>query len=200
MNKRLLFILSFVLISSGSAMAQTKKITNADLDKFREKRQQAERDYERNYEKLGMPSPEELTRQAAEKSRELAETAARYRAERLQEEQLQAQHEQAEAAAQIYYSQSSSGYSGGYGYNNFGYAPYNYYSSGVYGNGYYNGGYYNNRANRYYNNRGNTTQNRYNNYRQYGNQIPPIRVLTPSNMIRYAPITTTRSNPGRGRH
>ncbi|HMS40609.1 MAG TPA: hypothetical protein PKE69_10305 [Pyrinomonadaceae bacterium] len=50
MNKRLLFIL--ILTFTASAFAQTKTITNADLEKYRQKRLAAEKDYAENYERL----------------------------------------------------------------------------------------------------------------------------------------------------
>ena len=82
MKKRLLFILCLAL--TVSAFAQTKTITNADLEKYREKRLAAEKDYAENYEKLGFPSPAELQKQNEQSRRELSELAARIEQENIQ--------------------------------------------------------------------------------------------------------------------
>lgn len=88
MKKRILLILSLILITSGFAQAQTARrtVTNADLEKYRQKRVRAEADYRANYEKLGMPSPEELEKQEAERQAWLAEYAQQAEAENQQTE------------------------------------------------------------------------------------------------------------------
>ena len=63
MKKRLLFVLCSIFVAANLTAAQTKTVTNSDLEKYRQKRLQAERDYRENYAKLGFPSPEELERQ-----------------------------------------------------------------------------------------------------------------------------------------
>jgi predicted RND superfamily exporter protein len=80
MKKRLLFILCLAL--TVSAFAQTKTITNADLEKYRQKRLQAEKDYAENYKRLGLPSPAELQKQNEQSRRELSELAARLEREK----------------------------------------------------------------------------------------------------------------------
>jgi hypothetical protein len=85
MTKRSLFFLCLCFIVSSSAFAQAgKTITNADLEKYRQKRLQAEREYIENYEKLGFPSPEELSEQRAEREAENEEAILRRREERLE--------------------------------------------------------------------------------------------------------------------
>lgn len=86
MKKRILLVLSLILISSGFAAAQTAKrtVTNADLEKFRQKREQAEADYRANYKKLGMPSPEELQKMEAERQVKMAEYSRQVTAENQQ--------------------------------------------------------------------------------------------------------------------
>ncbi len=84
MNKRLLFIL--FLAFTVSAFAQTKTITNADLEKFRQKRLQAEREYAENYERLGLPSPAQLQKQNEQDQREFSELAARLQREKIERE------------------------------------------------------------------------------------------------------------------
>jgi hypothetical protein len=89
MKERILLILSLILAMSGLVFAQTraaKTVTNADLEKFRQKRLQAEADYRANYKKLGMPSPEELAEREAERQRRLAEFAQQAEIEQAQNE------------------------------------------------------------------------------------------------------------------
>lgn len=66
-----------LLIPAIAVSAQTKTITNADLEKFRQERVKAEEDYRKNYKKLGMPSPEELERRRERQRRENDEAAVR---------------------------------------------------------------------------------------------------------------------------
>lgn len=68
MRKQITLIFSLIFVAAGLASAQTarKTVTNDDLEKYRQKRVQAEADYRANYKKLGMPSPEELEQRAAE--------------------------------------------------------------------------------------------------------------------------------------
>lgn len=92
MKRGLLFFV--VLIATGiggSAFAQTRTVTNADLEKFRQERLKAEKDYRENYARLGMPSPEELRRRAEQSSKETSELAARLRADELERERLNAE-------------------------------------------------------------------------------------------------------------
>ncbi len=86
MKKRLLFILCLSLLTITSAAAQTKTVTNADLEKFRQKRVQAETEYRKNYEKLGFPSPEEQAREREQSRFEAEETIARRREQRMENE------------------------------------------------------------------------------------------------------------------
>jgi hypothetical protein len=89
MKERILLILSLILAASGLVFAQTgavKTVTNADLEKFRQKRVAAEADYRANYKKLGMPSPEELEKREVERQRWLAEFAEKAEIEQAQNE------------------------------------------------------------------------------------------------------------------
>ena len=80
------FIPVLIFAAVGLAVSQTKTVTNSDLEQFRQKRLEAERDYRENYEKLGFPSPEELERQNAESRRRLSELARRIEAENARNE------------------------------------------------------------------------------------------------------------------
>jgi hypothetical protein len=107
MKKRLLFVLCFIIGVGNLAFAQTRTVTNTDLEKFRQKRLEAERDYRENYAKMGFPSPEELKRRQEESRRELEELAQRLREERLAREEAEALQRQIEALEeQVNYLQS----------------------------------------------------------------------------------------------
>jgi hypothetical protein len=86
MKKRLLFILGLSLIAVSSAFAQTRTITNQDLEKFRQKRLQAEREYRDNHEKLGFPSPEELEQRREESRFDAEEAILRQKQQRMETE------------------------------------------------------------------------------------------------------------------
>ena len=89
MKERILLILSLILAITGLVFAQTratKTVTNADLEKFRQKRVQNEADYRANYKRLGMPSPEELEEREVERQRWLAEFSQKAEAERAESE------------------------------------------------------------------------------------------------------------------
>ena len=77
-------LMFIVAAATVSASAQRKTITNADLEKYRQERLAAEKDYRDNYASRGMPSPEEL-----EKRRELSRIAAEKLSERLRSEELE---------------------------------------------------------------------------------------------------------------
>jgi hypothetical protein len=91
MKKKTIFVLSFIFILSGLALAQddVKTVTNADLEKYKQKRLAAERDLAENYAEMGFPSPEEILRQNEESRRELNEFADQLRRERIARERLQ---------------------------------------------------------------------------------------------------------------
>lgn len=62
MKRQAIFVLALVFGISSFAFAQTKTITNTSLEKYRQKRLQAEYDLRTNYAELGFPSPDELER------------------------------------------------------------------------------------------------------------------------------------------
>ena len=175
MKKRLLFILVFSFISVVSASAQTRTVTNEDLEKFRQKRLAAERDLRENYERLGFPSPEELEKQIEQSRRERSELAARLRAENLEREQLDLERQRSEAEIrsrnyqiqnQIYQPRYEDDYFYNYPQNGFFSFP--------------NFGFRNNRFNRgnFRRNNGNQTRIEYrNNLPVIIKQPQPIRVL-----------------------
>ncbi len=83
-----LFIFCLIFGLGNTAFGQIKTITNADLEKFRQKRLAVEREYLENYERLGLPSPAELERQREQSNRERSELAARLEREQLERDEL----------------------------------------------------------------------------------------------------------------
>lgn len=75
-----------ILVFTFPGFAQTQTVTNADLERFREKRLQAEREYRENYARLGMPSPEQIEKQREEDVSRIVEIGDRLRRERLERE------------------------------------------------------------------------------------------------------------------
>lgn len=84
MRSRIWLSFSLILVLSGIALAQTKTVTNADLDKFKQKRLQSEAEYRAKYKELGMPSPEELERRNVEDKRRLIEFSENLRYQKQQ--------------------------------------------------------------------------------------------------------------------
>ena len=125
MMRKFMIVAGMVGIFVLSGTAQTKTVTNADLAKFAEKRVNAEREYRENYERLGMPSPEELEKQNAVDAAEREELSRRLRAERIQREAIEAQWRAAESFNRPTVVYSTPQYSNG-GY----YQTYPYYYGG----------------------------------------------------------------------
>ncbi len=61
MKKFAIVILSLTAAFSG--FGQTRTVTNADLEKFRQKRVESERQLKERYAEMGFPSPEQIERQ-----------------------------------------------------------------------------------------------------------------------------------------
>lgn len=169
MKKQILLFLGLMFIAINGASAQNRSVTNADLEKFRQKRVLAERDYRENYEKLGLPSPEELDKRRVQNAKELAELSERLRYENLQREQKEREDEYRQA--QILVLRGNAGqYNQGAYYND------GYYSSGFFGAYPYYGyqsGYYDNR---YYN-------NRFRNRRDFGRGTNIYNSVTPGTVF-----------------
>jgi len=72
------------------AFSQVKTVTNADLEKHRHARLEAEKDYNRNYARYGFPSPEELEKQLDKNKTEREALSARLTSERLEQERVAA--------------------------------------------------------------------------------------------------------------
>lgn len=91
MKTRCLFLLFIIFAVVGAASAQTKSLTNADLESYRQNRLKAQQDYLENYERLGLPSPAELERRSEQSAKEIAELSNRLRAEELERDRIAAQ-------------------------------------------------------------------------------------------------------------
>lgn len=97
MMQKLLFVFCFIGISAGAAAAQ-KTVTNADLEVYRQERLKAEKEYRESYERLGMPSPEELRSRSEKSLKETIEMSDRLRQKRLEEERLEVERMRAAEA------------------------------------------------------------------------------------------------------
>ncbi|CAN5218859.1 hypothetical protein BH20ACI2_BH20ACI2_22630 [soil metagenome] len=106
MTQRPLFVFCLIFLMAGTLAAQ-RTVTNASLERYKQDRLKAQRDYRENYERLGMPSPEELERRREKSMLESAALSARLRAERLEEERrlLALQVANSQFAAYTRYSQ-----------------------------------------------------------------------------------------------
>jgi hypothetical protein len=89
MKRNLLFFVVFLSVAAGAVVGQTRTVTNADLEKFRQERLKNEKDYRENYARLGFPSPEELQRRSEQSSKETSELAAKFRAEEREKQRLE---------------------------------------------------------------------------------------------------------------
>lgn len=121
------------LASVVSTFAQTKTVTNADLEQFRQKRVESEKKLREDYARMGFPSPEELDRQNRRRRAELEQYSTRLSDRRTQTQNdliIRANILRTQIAsidAQINYLRGQ-----GNSYNNqsfvysYGYAPYSY--------------------------------------------------------------------------
>ena len=145
MKKRLLFILVFSFIAAVAVSAQTRTVTNDDLEKYRQKRLAAEKDLRENYERLGFPSPEELERQIEQSRADRAELAERLRTESLERERLILERQRvANEARNSNYQTTTENFSSDERgvFFNYGYAPngfYNFPNFGFPNKGFYRG-------------------------------------------------------------
>jgi len=149
MKQRLLFIFCSILVLSTTSIAQ-RSVTNASLERYRAERLRAEREYRQNYERLGLPSPEEMERRNEQSRLESLELADKLRFQRLERDRLAIDRERIAAdlesarlqtAAAYYQSLGNDGfYGGGYGGG--------YFESPFYGGFGVGSGYDNRRGNR----------------------------------------------------
>src|SRR6478672_8784122 len=134
--RRIAVLLSVVLSLAAAGAAQvnnhraSRSVTNTDLDRFKQKRLAAEREYRENYAQMGFPSPEELDRQNEQSRAEREELSAKLRVERLERERIAADLARAEAElaggeGSATQSAAYDGYAPFYGFGSYGgYGPY----------------------------------------------------------------------------
>jgi len=194
MKRQILLFLGFIFIFANVAAAQTKTVTNADLEKFRQKRVQAEKDYRENYQKLGLPSPEELEKQREQNRKELSELSGRLQIENLEREQRQREDDYEQA--QIEYLRRSANQ-----YNQGAYNGNGYYSSGYFG-AYpfygFSGGFYNySNNNRFRRNRGFGRGGSFYNSITPGTVFPPQGVRINNSGVRISVTGGGRRSPTR---
>jgi hypothetical protein len=84
MKKFAIVILS--LASAFSAFAQTKTVTNADLEKFRARRVESEKNLKAEYARKGFPSPEQIERQNSQRRAAMEQYSDQLRQQRLASE------------------------------------------------------------------------------------------------------------------
>ena len=87
------------LLGVTGVLAQDLTITNAELEKFRKKRLEAEKEYRENYAQMGFPSPAELAKQLEQDRIDNEKFAARLSQERVERERIEAMKVQAAAQA-----------------------------------------------------------------------------------------------------
>ena len=133
-------VFSCTVIGSGQRWyGPARTVTNADLEKYRQERVAAAREYESTYVERGQPSPSEIDMRNEERVRDLDELSTKLRSEYLERDLKRADIEarlieslinaQASAAASQMPANNSGGviysgysdYYGGYGYGGYGY-------------------------------------------------------------------------------
>lgn len=103
-------VVLLVLISTLlgiSVFGQANTVTNADLEKFRQKRLAAERELRENYRELGFASPEERARQQERADRDRSERADKYREQR--QIQQQTAFQQQPVQTNLYFPANNAG-------------------------------------------------------------------------------------------
>lgn len=165
-------------MSTSFSFAQaTRTVTNADLEKFRQKREQNEAEYRATYRQRGLPSPEELAEREKQRQKDLAEYAARARAEE-QQRQYQIQIPLGQTVVQTVYP---TGQNGAY------YNGQTYYGGQSFGSYFYNGRWYRGGQRNFYN---------YNNvqpHTQLSPLLPNVQINTTPTRI----FTTPNNQPRR---
>ena len=140
--KKAVFSIALCFALGVVAIGQVPTVTNFDLDKYRNQRLAAEREYRENYRRMGFPSPEELDRQRDADLAARVDISTKLRAARLEEERLaletrRVEMEEFRTAAEIDAMQQPV-QTETYNYGNPGYGGYYGGGYGVYG---YPGGY-----------------------------------------------------------
>jgi len=102
MRHQIIISLCSVFVLSVSAAAQARSVTNTSLEAYKQERLKNEREYSKNYERLGLPSPEELDRRNEQSAKELTELSNKLRGEGLERERVALQRVAALRRASTY--------------------------------------------------------------------------------------------------
>ena len=94
---KLMFACSFTLVFAAVACSQTRLVTNADLEKYRQKRVSAEKELNENYAKLGFESPDIRAKRNAQSTQEMIALSDRLRTQVLARELAAAEAERQRA-------------------------------------------------------------------------------------------------------
>ena len=129
MIQRLLFVFCLIVLLTGYLTAQ-RTVTNADLEKYKQARLEADKDYRENYQRLGLPSPEELEKRREASRAEMDKLYEKLRADRLEEARINA----IQAAANSQWASSTQYVPFVLSYSD---PAYIYYPNGFYRNRYY---------------------------------------------------------------
>ena len=129
MKKFAIVILS--LTFSVSAFAQTKTVTNEDLEKFRQQRVESEKQLKERYAGLGFPSPAQIEKQNAERRAAMEQFSDELRQKRVRSQNdiitranaLRTQIAAVDAQINYLRGQGGAAYNQGFVYS-YGYAPY----------------------------------------------------------------------------
>jgi len=111
------FCVLFSLSVVGSAQTSRRTVTNFDLEKYRDQRVAAEREYRETYAQRGMLSPEELRAASDARIQQTLDLAEQMRADQLEQQrlalearaqELQIEELRSQQAAPVYYPYDNS--------------------------------------------------------------------------------------------
>ncbi|HLA94735.1 MAG TPA: hypothetical protein VK612_03365 [Pyrinomonadaceae bacterium] len=120
MRQRALFILCGIIGLAGFMIGQARTVTNADLDKYKQQRLNAEKGLQDYYAKIGVTQAE-LQKREAEETKAREELSLRLRTQRLERERAEAELRASEMSApqfNVFNPQAQNGYPGYIYYGN----------------------------------------------------------------------------------
>ncbi|MEJ7624569.1 MAG: hypothetical protein WKF34_11315 [Pyrinomonadaceae bacterium] len=138
MKRRVLFLLCVVVFSAMSVAAQ-RRVTNADLEGYRQARLRAEADLRADYVRRGLPSPEEMALRNEESAREAVELGVKLKADRLERDRMTMEMRLADRAYADYARSQQPAYRTRQGYESPLYVN-PYVDGGLYNGGFFGGG------------------------------------------------------------
>ncbi len=103
MARRSISVFCLIVLSGISALSQTRSVTNDDLERYKQSRLKAAREYRENYASLGLPSPEELDRLREQSRVETEALSAKLRAQRIEQERIEMEQQAAVQTEVPYY-------------------------------------------------------------------------------------------------